>query len=105
MPTATGISIIAMTESRVVTGYGRGDNERSPCRYAWNDDVRLLDGLDTRILDGEGLMKRLKIDWQDVVELISTFYHIKNPHFKRSHTDGGDCEILEYPEYVEGELE
>jgi hypothetical protein len=54
---------------------------------------------------GEGLMKKLKIDWKDVVELIGTYYHIKNPEFKKEHSDGGACEIIEHPDYVEGEFE
>ena len=50
-------------------------------------------------------MKRLKIDWKDVVELICKTYHIKNLKLMQRYGYEADGPIPTDPEYVEGELE
>lgn len=46
---------------------------------------------------------RLKIDWEDVVELLCRHYHIIGPKLMKRQGYEPDGVIAELPDYIEGE--
>ena len=58
-------------------------------------------------LNGDCVVKHLKISIDEIIILISAHYNIKDPKFMRKQIggdDGGDREIYDMFDYVEGEL-